>query len=980
MSNLLSNPSEPIFSRDTQVEQISSLLSDVQNGSGRIVLYEGEAGIGKSRLLDESRAMGLDRGFSTVKGRCFQEEGVPPLWPWIEIIREIAAEIGWDRASEALGRAAAYYYAYIPELGDSASYSGYKLGIEEVVKPASNALFECGFGTLKLIQVMSENTPLLLTIDDIQWADNQSLGVLTFVARSFSSLRSALLITMRSLPASISEACQNAVAELTRLPYYERVLLDGMTMADVGTCISRLTGRNVSDAAVKRVYESTDGNPLLVVQLAASLTAEDSQVTIAEIEGAGVLRGLESVVRRWLSDISPVTREILETAALLGTEFSVRLLTEILEKPEAVVSALDEAITAHVIRTIDDRDGEYRFYHELIRQAVVEEIKPGTRMQRHAAIAQRLEDIWSGSLDLHAGELFHHFRGAGALVSQAKVSEYAWRAGKNAMKAGFDSEAIHYFEIGLESVADEQNPEFIAHLHSDLGLALLGGGQRREYGTALEHLDTALRHFVRIEDKGAIAEAVLNARIFTLVAHTGEGARALAELCAANTSEGTKSKEYAEAFVLSLNVRDALLACPDTADVRPLEQIADSSKDINLKLLITNTLGFFLHVVGRFAQCLEHRSALERLISHYEDLYPILYHDCFHGRTDAELRLGLYKEATATAGRALRYAERTMCPDFLLAAKLNELRTLVDTQIDVLRENTLLQEIEDLVGQTGGHNTRHLIAGLDLSLYTGPVEKIDRLLNMVITNARRDLASPYYPGELTKCALLTDDARFLEDIQTLCYEFLASELIVAHGRFVHIWHAGLAAVYVFRGEMSRALEYYSQIDPEMLDVGYVDTGILAWKLGKLDEAVELLKKSLAYPGRISVWSRLKLGRALLERGHDTDGQEGTAYIKESLELAGLHGFTTIVEEAEAALSSLPQLTARQPTKHGLTPREIEILTHLAEGREDKEIAASLNISSSTVHNHVRNVFRKISVENRTEAAIFALVNGIAPQN
>ena len=201
---------------------------------------------------------------------------------------------------------------------------------------------------------------------------------------------------------------------------------------------------------------------------------------------------------------------------------------------------------------------------------------------------------------------------------------------------------------------------------------------------------------------------------------------------------------------------------------------------------------------------------------------------------------------------------------------------------------------------------------------------------------------------------------------------------VSKGRYVHIWKAGLATCALCDGDTAEAAKLYTSLRVEMFGGGHLFVGLLAWKLGRLNEAVDHLSAALEYKPEHSVWARLKLGEVLLERDEPGDKDAALDHIRKTREIALESHIVPIVKKAEAIMLSLegknPPKAARLPAE--LTPREAEVLGHLAAGKSDKEIGAELHISTRTVNRHVRNIFQKIGVGNRTEAALFAVKNQI----
>ena len=237
----------------------------------------------------------------------------------------------WTRIAEAFRGKIRLLIPYFPELeSEDTSTTDLSLAPEAYVAEQS-ALFDLACGLVRLLEEASTESPILVTIDDIQWADEQSLGVLKFFARNLASVRVFLLIGHRSEDPSIDTPVAEALGDLIRLTTFERHRLDELSKRDVDRCVHHIIGASVTVPARERIFALTKGHPLLVVQLCYALQERyrGAEVGVKAIEDLKLLQGISSLARQQLTRVPRSVVDLLETAALLGHEFTLRRLIEV---------------------------------------------------------------------------------------------------------------------------------------------------------------------------------------------------------------------------------------------------------------------------------------------------------------------------------------------------------------------------------------------------------------------------------------------------------------------------------------------------------------------------------------------------------------------------------------------------------------------------------------------------------------------------
>ncbi|HWT21872.1 MAG TPA: AAA family ATPase, partial [Solirubrobacteraceae bacterium] len=277
--------------------------------------------------------------------------------------------------------------------------------------------------------------PLVLVIDDLQWADEGSVALLARVAEDLERMRVLVLATYRDR--RLADPLESAIARLARNPHAELVPLSGLERDDVGELLERTAAvRSPSLAAALAAH--TLGNPFFVGEVVRMLVAEGRM----ERAGRHPRQALESVpstvrhvVGHRLGAVSPGAREVLEAAAVRGTEFDADVVARALGRPAIDVGeALEAAAAAHLVREDAARGGAWSFAHGIVRQAVYERVSRTRRGRLHAAVAAALEERRAGAAD-DVGDLAHHYGVAAAigLDTHAPAVRYSRQAAERAI-------------------------------------------------------------------------------------------------------------------------------------------------------------------------------------------------------------------------------------------------------------------------------------------------------------------------------------------------------------------------------------------------------------------------------------------------------------------------------------------------------------------------------------------------------------------
>jgi len=392
-------PEPRLFGRQDALLAAEGAIAAAASGRGRVVLVSGEPGIGKTRLTEAIAAQAMAAGLRVGRGG-WDAEGSPPLHGWTRALGQL---LGHELQ---LGGAPG-------EGGDAASVS---------FRQADAVL-----------AALRPGPPALVVLDDLHWADSESLRLVRRVAGGLADAPVVLLLTTRVAPAEIGEPLADALATLARLDPL-RLDLTGLGLDAVAAWVVQQTGREVDDAVAEELTNRTDGNPFYLTELVRFLVSEGALGDPGADAWRAVPGGVRHVVRQRSRQLPDGAATILATASVLGRSFDLAVLDALSGDPVEVAEAVE---AAQVLGLVDEEaPGRFRFTHALVRDAVYESLSAPARSRRHAEVAAALEEVHAGRVMAYAAELAEHYRLAGPAHARS-----AWVFARRAAAAASDRSA-----------------------------------------------------------------------------------------------------------------------------------------------------------------------------------------------------------------------------------------------------------------------------------------------------------------------------------------------------------------------------------------------------------------------------------------------------------------------------------------------------------------------------------------------------------
>ncbi|HIC95677.1 TPA: hypothetical protein EYP12_03490, partial [Candidatus Bipolaricaulota bacterium] len=372
-------------------------------------VIDGEAGAGKTRLVQELASYVTGRGGLALIGSCHATSEGLPYQPLIEALRNYLSQASVERLRQLPSLWLAEVAKLIPELGELLDISPNPPLSPDQEK---NRLFT---GLTEFIGSISQDKPMLLFLDDLHWVDRATLRYLSYLAHYIPQERILVVGTYRTEEVDEGHSLAELIGQLYPKGLMARLTLKGLAKEEVANLLKGMLGLKAKEEEFsQRIFKETEGNPFFVVELVKSLI--EGGVLYPEGEGWHILSGeiiadyvpatVREVIRARLRRVSQRGRELLSLAAVAGREFDLEVLSAADGYEEELLEIMDELLQAHLVL---ERDQGYEFGHELIRQVVYEGLSSAKRRNLHLRIGRAMESVYAQQIDEVAGELAQHF-------------------------------------------------------------------------------------------------------------------------------------------------------------------------------------------------------------------------------------------------------------------------------------------------------------------------------------------------------------------------------------------------------------------------------------------------------------------------------------------------------------------------------------------------------------------------------------------
>ena len=975
--------------RGAELARLEAARARVETGAGTTVVIGGEAGIGKTRLIEEFARAAATRGNTVLSGSCLPSVGrATPYAPFVEALRGSIRTVEPGRLAALLGPGRRELARLLPELetGTPAPVAAIDPDVHGQAR-----LFEA---VLAFLERVSRNEPCLVIVDDLHWADEGTVELLPFLLRNTRTSRILFLLLVRTDEPDAEGSIRRLLAELDRDAGVERLELGPLDRTESRALLEARGNPDTGSDRLEELLHRAGGNPFYLEQLAVGSVSERS-----------LSPGLREVLAAQLADLPPRTRQVLRAAAAAGRRVDDEILAAVLDAPHAeVADALRVALSRRILVDADGVGG-YTFRHALLREVAYGELLYGERDRLHAAFAEQLGRRGQvGGVPVAAAELAYHWDAArnveqavpawmeaGSAAERIYAFADARRAYERALELGADSgvefdrvDALHHAADAAVLVGDYAGAVELGRRAIDAAAAdphpdpgRLGAQQERlrwylweagDVAAAAEALSEALRLIPESPPSRARARALAHQAGLRLTTGDAEGAvePARQALAVAQAVEGGDGEAALALGILgwvtaaSGRVEDGLDLFHQGLD------IAERLGGVEGIALGQTNLAALLDRLGRS------QASLEAATIGFERLRDLGVSRTYGGvlaghAAKALFDLGRWSEAASRSDTGLE-----LDPQGPAAAWLHVVHARIDTNQgrldDAAGHLATARSLMGGLGRSRSYLPALLGAEAELAASRGDRAAVWSVAGQALAAVRAGgTLDPTLGWVVWHVIRAEADAAALTGGRTAVDASDRGALMelgisrIEAGAASDARASALGALC--RAELGR---YRGAPDP-VAWTGVADQWhalgrpyLLAYARYRGAEAV------LASRGpRDSAADALRSAHALaVELGAVPLGRE----------IAVLAGHARIDLAAEAVAGDAPVDPA---TALGLTARETEVIRLLAAGYSNQQIADALFLTRKTASVHVSNIFGKLGVSNRVQAAAIAQRVGLA---
>ena len=410
-----------------------------------MVLLSGDPGIGKTRLAAELAREAHAAGATVLYGRN-DAESLVPYQPFVTAVQHFMAhrdtlDFPPELAPELseLARLVPALRRHLPELREPAAEDG---------ETRRYRLFEA---VTRVLARVAADAPTVLILDDLHWADTSTALLLSHLLQDVEPTRLLVLGTIRASGEHRAEELTALLTRLYRDPGFERVALAGLDDAETGELVAA-TDRDASGSFILRLHEGTDGNPFFIKETLRSL-ADEPELRDDTLRRVPVPEGVKELIGTRLARLTDTTTAVLTAASVVGREFRLEVLETLLDEPvERIITALEAADEAGLVREVADDADRFAFTHALVRETLYERQSASRRVRMHYRIAQALDQLKLAT----PAELAYHYVESRHLDREGKAVDYSEQAAVAASEGLADFEAKTHYAAALERLQDDE--------------------------------------------------------------------------------------------------------------------------------------------------------------------------------------------------------------------------------------------------------------------------------------------------------------------------------------------------------------------------------------------------------------------------------------------------------------------------------------------------------------------------------------------
>ncbi|MDD5065722.1 MAG: diguanylate cyclase [bacterium] len=460
-----------LIGREHEFNRLRELLDQAGSSAGSVCFISGEAGIGKSRLMDELRTYIYEQAGTFFLGRCFSQENKIPFQPFRDIIDEYIRRIKKEgeirkekeriRIKTAFGKLSGMVIRFNANMKDI-------LGDVEEVAPLDDPEKENKRFLMEYVRFLnllcSECKSLVLLIDDIQWADEGSLKLVEELLKRISRSNLLLIATYRDNETENNHTIHSIRNDAGLMKYpLEEIKLSLFNYERLRKLTAEVLGEQEEKAEeiARFLMEKTKGNPFFVLTLLRELVERKAfvwnqgswQADWNKVKELPVTSNIVDMILFSVKDLPEKEGQLLTISAVIGKEFELDLLSDLMKEPqENLITIIDSAVEKQLLEK-SQKKGMVMFVHDRIKDAFYARMAPAERSRFHLMIARTIESKNKDRKDEFIYELAHHYLEAG---TPDKSLEYSFMAAEKAKANYANDESIYYYRMVLKILEKEK--------------------------------------------------------------------------------------------------------------------------------------------------------------------------------------------------------------------------------------------------------------------------------------------------------------------------------------------------------------------------------------------------------------------------------------------------------------------------------------------------------------------------------------------
>ncbi len=514
--------------RKEELSQLEKHFHRATQGSGTTIFLKGEAGVGKTALFNHFVENTVRTDAKIMRGRCLYQDDTEPYLPFIEALKPkkrrsvmkrtvplglIGLGVDEEEKEEEQEIPLGLFHKAEVESG---------VMEKKDVDKERDRMFSM---ILDTIEKLSKSLPLILFIDDIQWADKASLQLLHYVSRHIGNMKVLLICAYRPEEVGIGHEQEDALTEIFRRMSEENLSEDvevgRMSRESIAKIVDAMINSDVPESFMDRMYRESEGNPFFVIEVIKSLCEDgtidcDSVVWAPkkDIDSLGLPSSVRDVVTRRIARLDYKTKKILMYAGVIGYKFQFKVLQKAMDiDEEDLLDKMDQLIELHlIIEEPSELEETFRFDHVQIRQVISEGLSRSRARVMHKKVGELIEDIYEDDLSENIYNLSRHF-----FIGQVwdKGYKYSVKAGEQATNMLALDDAEKYYRQALrclDRIRPSQFPGGKEKLEREKSELMMRVGEivysSGRFSDAIENFSLVFNFAKRHDDEALKADAL----------------------------------------------------------------------------------------------------------------------------------------------------------------------------------------------------------------------------------------------------------------------------------------------------------------------------------------------------------------------------------------------------------------------------------------------------------------------------------------